>query len=55
MKAALKCCQDSPHIHSAFTTAAAEELLRVQSLGSEPVSALRLKMDGLLSPFTRKG
>lgn len=55
MNAALKCYQDSPPIHSAFTTAAADELLRVQSLGSEPAPAFRLKMDGLLSPFTRKG
>ena len=54
MNAALKCHQDSPHIHSTFTAAAADELLRVQQLGVKPDPSFRLKMEGMLSPFTRK-
>lgn len=54
MSAVLKSHQDSPHIHSTFTAAAADELLRVQQLGAKPDPSFRLKMDGMLSAFTRK-
>jgi hypothetical protein len=54
MNAILKCQQDSPHIHSTFTAAAADELLRVQRDSTHLDPAFRLKMDGMLSPFTRK-
>lgn len=55
MGAILESDEGAPSIHSAFTFSAANGLLRAQSSPTRPDLGLRIKMDGMLSPFTRRG